>query len=130
MNRLIVGIEGIGQELLSAIASLDQLHHGDGRDGGRDDQFHHGLGIADVGIFDVEAGGLQGAEELLDGPPHAVKINDSARLAEVATSCVVRSRQWIGSPSLGGTETSRTSTSVTFNGLWQVDAQQTSVCTA
>ena len=86
-DGLIGGFEGIGQLPVGrAIASLDQLHHGNGRDSSCGDQLHHGLGITNIGILDVEARGLQGSEELLDGPPHPVKIYNYARLAVFVTS--------------------------------------------
>src|SRR5882724_11765322 len=70
-NRLIVGFEGVGQRPVGcAIASPDELHDGDGchRSGGH--ELDHDLWLADISSLDVEARGLEGAEELFDGPAH------------------------------------------------------------
>src|SRR5947207_7490650 len=61
----IVRLERIGQALVgSAVARLHELLDGDGGDGRGSRQVDHRAWLADVGRLDVEAGRLQGMEEL------------------------------------------------------------------
>ena len=58
-----------GQALVGvAVAGLDKLLDGDGRDGGGGDEVDHRLRLADIGGFDIEARRLERAEELFDDP--------------------------------------------------------------
>src|SRR5712692_12016033 len=75
-DGLVVRIEGIGQALVGvAVAGLDKLLDGDGRDGGGGDEVDHRLRLADIGGFDIEARRLERAEELFDDPAPAIDVD-------------------------------------------------------
>src|SRR5258708_7162471 len=77
----VLRIEGIDQTLVGgAVAGLHELLDGDGGDRCGSDQVDHRLRLADVGGLDVEAGSLERAEELLDGPALTIQIDDAPRL--------------------------------------------------
>ena len=82
-DRLVDRLESIGEALAgSAIAGFDELHEGDGGEGGGSDELDHDLRIADVGRLDIEACGLERVEELLDETSAADKDRDTESVAK------------------------------------------------
>src|ERR1700744_2854641 len=99
-HRPVIRLESLVQFFLSrSVTSPDQLHDRDRRHSGCGDELDHDLGFANVGLLDIKTGGLECAEELLDGPTLAIKSTIRRACFGLLTACVVRSRQWMGSPS-------------------------------
>src|SRR5260221_7938624 len=79
-DGLVVRIEGIGQMLVGvAVAGLDKLLDGDGRDGGGGDEVDHRLRLADIGRFYVQAPPLARAGKLFDDPAPAEHLAYTVR---------------------------------------------------
>src|SRR4029453_4333931 len=82
-DRLVVGIEGIAQELIGVtVASLDKLLDGDSRDSRGGGEVDHRLRLTDISCFDVETRGLERAEELFDDPAPAIEVDSPAGRGE------------------------------------------------
>jgi hypothetical protein len=75
----VIGIEGVRERPPGgAIALRHKLHRGDGGDkNGRHQLLQRSLLLVEG--FDLEAFGLRGPEQLLDGPALAVEANDAPR---------------------------------------------------
>src|SRR5215203_551563 len=87
----VVRAEGVGdgpEAALTggAVAGMDELLDGDGGDKGRHGELAPGGVLADAHGLDVEALGLEGAEQLLDRPAAAVQVGD--REGDYQESCV------------------------------------------
>src|ERR1700736_5416955 len=77
----LVGIEGKPDgQMASAIARLQQLDGDDRRLGRNRDQLEEAVGGSDLAVFELEALGLEDAEELLDQPATLVPFDDAPSL--------------------------------------------------
>ena len=88
---------------------MDELLDGDGGDEGCGDELVARLGLLDANAFDVEALGLQGAEQLLDRPAAAVQVGDREGLGRIRDR-ERGERAASARPRPAGGSTSRTST--------------------
>ena len=84
----VVRVEGVGdgpEAALAgaAVAGVDELLDGDGGDKGRHGELRPGGVLADAHRLDVEALGLEGAEQLLDRPAAAVQVGDREGLGRI-----------------------------------------------
>ena len=79
--RLVIRLESLDQFLFGrSVAGADQLHDRDRCHSDCGDELDHDLGFANVGLLDIKTGGLERAEELLDGPTLAIEVDDPTRL--------------------------------------------------
>src|SRR5215207_6672639 len=89
----VVRAEGVGdgpEAALSgaAVAGVDELPDGDGGDKRRHGELAPGGVLADAHRLDVEALGLEGAEQLLDRPAAAVQVGDREGLGGTVRNLV------------------------------------------
>src|ERR1022692_4789602 len=76
-----IGVEGEPDGLMAtAIACLQELDGDDRRLGGDRDQLEEPVGGGDLAVFELEALGLEDAEELLDQPAPLVPFDDAPGL--------------------------------------------------
>src|SRR5262245_9688882 len=80
----VFGLETVFDGLATAtITRLDQLHHRHRGDGGESGKIHERVRLAELTLLDVEAGTLEGAEQLLDPPATPIEIDDLAGAFEL-----------------------------------------------
>src|SRR5215207_10123564 len=89
----VVRAEGVGdgpEAALTgaAVAGVDELLDGDGGDERRHGELAPGAVLADAHRLDVEALGLEGAEQLLDRPAAAVQVGDREGLGGTVRNLV------------------------------------------
>src|SRR6185312_8399851 len=77
-SDLVGGESGIGGLKAFAVAGVDEHHDDGGSLGGDGDHLAEAVGLGDLAVLDAQALALEGAEELLDGPPAAIPIDDAA----------------------------------------------------